>query len=136
MFSFLFIVLAAICNAVMDVCSHHYYRSIFHKYGFKMIWSNAELSRANKYIEGTPVFGRTYWLIFNIKIIKPVQVTDAWHLFKMFMIIFIVLSIITYNGSMFMSDNFLIFLLDMLIYGCLWNCTFSLFYNRILKCNT
>jgi hypothetical protein len=132
MISFIFLALAAICNAVMDVCSHHYFNSVFRKWDLKMIWWNAELSWTNKYIEGLPVFGRKHWKIFDIKIIIPVQLTDAWHFFKMLMIIFIVVSIMTYSGSMFNQNNFIIFCIDMLIYGCVWNCTFSLFYNKLL----
>lgn len=130
MISMLFLALAATCNAVMDVCSHHYHKSVFHKWKYRMMWWNAELSWANKYIEGTPVFGRTHWIIFGFKIIKPVQITDAWHLFKMFMIIFIVVSIITFNYNI---NDIKIFLFYLIIYGCIWNCTFSLFYNKLLK---
>ena len=129
--SLLFLALAAACNAVMDICSHHFYRSVFRK--LSVAWWCADLSWANKYIDGMPILGRTYWIFFGIKIIKPVQITDAWHLFKMFMIIFLALSIITFNDYMDIRENFLIFLFQLCLYGIVWNGTFSLFYKYILK---
>lgn len=127
MISFVFIILAAICNAIMDVVCQHHNTSIFQKYkiGF---WSDAYLeSWKNKYIDGDPKRGRVKWY-FGLN--KPVQITDAFHFFKMLMIICICLSIITFTGCGYV---WYYLLLELVIYGTLWNISFSLFYDKILK---
>lgn len=124
--SFLFLILASFCNAVMDTCAHHYYKSVFSKHN-PYFW-NADISWVNKYINRDSSLGRKK-IYKNIN--YPVQFTDSWHLFKMLMIIFITLSIVTFDCSVIL--NYKYYLLYICIYGCLWNCTFSLFYNKILK---
>jgi hypothetical protein len=144
MISLVFIILASICNAVMDVISHHYYTSIFAEYN--KYWWNPYYSWKNKYINGEPMQGRVKisdvfnfpkWVIrlvgdFNY----PVQFTDAWHLFKMFMIIFIVLSIVTFDLNSVIGKyihNPIVFILLIASYGLCWNLTFTLFYKHLLK---
>ena len=130
-FSLIFITLAAICNAIMDTSVHHYSTSVFKK--LKPEFWNGEISWKSKYINGDFNKGRVKW-IFNLD--KPVQLTDAFHFFKMLMIIFICLSIMTFDkcasfiGCEYQWYSFTIMLL---IYGIIWNSTFSLFYNKILR---
>jgi hypothetical protein len=116
-FSIIFICLAAISNAVMDNIKDHWYKSVFNSKRFNRQWWDPELGWQNKYkvidIDG-------YYIRNNI----PVQVSDAWHLFKSLMIIFLCASIVTYKP--------LFGLWDILIFGTVWNATFSLFYNWIL----
>jgi hypothetical protein len=129
--SFLFLALAAACNAVMDKSVHHYPVSKFKKLN-PLFW-NGEISWKNKYINGDPKLGRVKWY-FGLN--KPVQLTDAFHMFKMFMVINICVSIITFDKSFLLyGDNytFITFALLMLLYGVIWNTTFSLFYKKILK---
>ena len=135
MISFIFIILAAICNAFMDTSVHHYYSSIFTK--LNPLWWNGEISWKNKYnnvLTGDGGRKKCKILFFNVN--KPVQITDAFHFFKTLMIIFICLSVVTYNkycmfiGCHLTWYNFLIMLS---IYGVLWNVSFSLFYNKILR---
>ena len=129
--SFLFLALAAACNAVMDKSVHHYPVSKFKKLN-PLFW-NGEISWKNKYINGDPKLGRVKWY-FGLN--KPVQLTDAFHMFKMFMVINICLSIITFDKLFFLyGDNytFITFTLILLLYGVIWNTTFSLFYDKILK---
>ena len=124
-YSLLFIILAAICNAVMDTCSHHYYKSIFTRYS-DLYW-NADRSWLNKYIDRSPKKGfRKIFLEFNY----PVFLTDAWHLFKSLMIVFIILSILTFESNCVIAWYGYIVLFVM--YGILWNITFNLFYNHLL----
>lgn len=131
--SLIFIILASICNAIMDTVLYHHDRSIFKEYktGF---WSDTYfVSWKNKYVDGDPKKGRVKWFwIIN----KPVQLTDAFHFFKMLMIIFICLSIITFDRCtlLFVCEyNVFTFLLTLGVYGFLWNIYFSLFFDRILK---
>jgi hypothetical protein len=51
------------------------------------------------------------------------------------MIIFLALSVVTFNKELFFGDtyNLFSFIGVMLIYGFAWNTTFSLFYNKILR---
>ena len=116
------VLLAAICNAVMDTISHHHSTSVFknHKSGF---WSDANLvSWKNKYINGDPFQGRRRFL----GIIIPVQFTDAWHLFKSLMVIVLALSVVFYSTIIYIWSDFVMF-------GIIWNLAFNLFYNHLLK---
>lgn len=124
--SLIFLILAAICNAVMDVTQFHYEKSIFKK--INRWWWDGTISWRNKYIDLNPLNGRIK--IKNTNINYPVQLTDAFHFFKMLMVVFNCLSIITFVNC---SYTFLSFIILLLIYGTVWNMTFSLFYNKILK---
>lgn len=126
MISLIFIMLAAKYNAVMDTCNHHYHRSIFDNKGFKRYFWDGTISWKNKYIMGNPALGRKF---------IPVQFTDAFHFFKMLMIVAICASIITFDAEnlLLISDNkYFNFTIALIIYGTVWNTTFSLFYNYIL----
>lgn len=129
--SLIFIILAAICNAVMDTSVHHFHTSKFNTLN-PYFW-DGEISWKNKYIDGDPSKGRVKWY-FGVN--KPVQITDAFHFFKMLMITFICLSVITFDkcavlfGCEYSVLNFLVILG---VYGTIWNTVFSLFYNKILR---
>lgn len=129
--SMVFIMLAAICNAIMDTSAQHFSTSIFKRLN-PLFW-NGEISWKNKYINGDPNQGRVKWFF---GLVKPVQITDAFHFFKMLMIVFICLSVITFDKCLVLVNcqytwyNFLIILG---VYGLLWNTIFSLFYNKILR---
>jgi hypothetical protein len=113
--SLLFLALAAVCNAVMDKSVHHYPISKLKKLN-PNFW-NGEISWRNKYVNGDPKLGRVKWYFgFN----KPVQLTDAFHMFKMLMIINICVSIITFDKTLLLGgDNytFITFALLMFLYG-------------------
>jgi hypothetical protein len=117
----------------MDKVLYHHDKSVFKDYktGF---WSDTYfVSWKNKYVDGDPQKGRVKWFW---KINKPVQLTDAFHFFKMLMIIFICLSIITFDRCTSIIGceyNILTFLFTLGVYGFLWNIYFSLFFDRILK---
>jgi hypothetical protein len=129
--SALFIAFASICNAIMDVTSHHFERSVFYKVKNKYWWDSAN-SWKNKYINGDSTLGRIKWNILGIKINKPVQITDAWHFFKTLMIIFLCGAIVAgLTSTMVFSWYYLIAMF--ITSGVIWNTTFSLFYNRIFK---
>ncbi len=122
-YSLLFFCLAAFCNAVMDTCVHHYSTSIFSKWD-RMYW-DAGISWRNKYNNFDEEQGRVKWLWFN----KPSFLTDAWHLFKSLMIVFIVLSIVTYSPLTF-GNTLINGFVDLVIWGISWNIMFSFFYKR------
>ncbi len=125
-FSFIFLILASTCNAIMDTSVHHYDSSIFTNYN--MLWWDGAISWKNKYVDGDPEKGRIKWF-FGIN--KPVQLTDAFHFFKMFMIIFICLAIVCGVFSN-LEREWYVFLLLFIGYGITWNVVFSRFYDKIL----
>jgi hypothetical protein len=131
--SFIFWSLAAICNAVMDVTNYHYSISIFKK--LNPMWWNGEISWKNKYINGDPslgfrkLFPNSKGLLGKIN--YPVQLTDAWHFFKMLMIIFLAVSVVTFANTI-TSINYSQ-LIYIIVYGILWNSWFNVFYNKILS---
>jgi hypothetical protein len=125
------LILAAICNAVMDTSTQHYPVSKLSK--LNPLWWDGSISWKNKYVDGDYNKGRVKWFL---GLNKPVQLTDAFHLFKMLMIVFICLSIITFNKCLVIVGceyHWYSFLILLGIYGTFWNITFSLFYNKILK---
>lgn len=123
-YSLIFIMLAAICNAIMDTITYHWYESIF--CGFvNRHWWDPEVSWRNKYKQGQPYNGLKKWWIFDA------QFTDAWHTFKSLMIVLIALAIITFNCLII--HYWYEYIIMFIVYGLLWNLTFSLFYNKLLK---
>ena len=136
MISIIFIILASICNAIMDITSFHFSISIFNKLNPGVWWPT--ISWKNKYEDFDPKIGRAKWG----KVLVPVQITDAWHFFKMLLIIFICTSIVTYDFEFIIMLNTaiglaiplkLVWIEALGIYGTLWNVTFSLFYDKILR---
>lgn len=129
MISIILIALAAICNAVMDICSHHYYYSVFTRFNDKF-W-NSNTSWANKYVNGDPAYGRVKWLggLMN----KPVQLTDSWHLFKSLMIVFLISAIPFCPTNELGIENWMYYSAVIIAGGTTWNLTFNLFYNHLLR---
>lgn len=134
-----FFSLASICNSIMDTLDHHQESSIFSKFKNKMWW-NFHQGWRNKYIDRDPKNGRVKWNILGILINKPVQLTDAWHFFKMLMIIFAAISItlaLTNANIIYLIDfkNDLNYILNCIIHMSIlafaWNPIFTLFYHKI-----
>lgn len=106
MISSILIILAAICKAIVDTISHHYYESVFSTFNPKF-W-NPEISWMNK--------GK------GLKSTLFVAITDAWHLFGLLERVFIILA------AYLCSDWIFLFI----IYG-LFISTFHIFYTYIFK---
>ena len=121
MVSLVFLSLAAICNSVIDTVSFHYEKSIFYNL-FLREWWDSRISWNNKYNTDST---RKKWLWGLIN--KPVQFTDAFHFFKMLMIMFIVIAIVTYKGMELWYYLPLSYIA--------WNGTFVLFYKYLLSKN-
>jgi len=116
MISLIFFCLAAICNAVMDTLVHHFGISVFQKLNPQFWWP--EISWKNKYVDFDPAKGHKKLMIDSF--------SDGWHVFKTLMIVFICLSIVTYD---FFNIPWWLMVIG---YGTLWNIVFNLFYNHIL----
>jgi hypothetical protein len=100
MISLTLIILAAICNAVMDILENeNFSSSIFRNLNPKWWYKRESWKYAKK------VFGWKY---------------DGWHVFKSLMIIFLMLAIVLYHPILGFLDFFL--------FGLVWNSVFSLSY--------
>lgn len=105
---YLFICLAAICNAVMDRVE---YSTAFNQSIFK--WKDKEFWEKDiSWQYAKKIFG---WK------------ADAWHIAKSLMIIFLITAVIV--GSVGKSHHWW----EWFIMGVVWNLVFNLFYNKILK---
>jgi hypothetical protein len=102
--TYIFLILAASCNAIMDTLQHHFSTSIFKNKNPKF-W-NPNVS----------------WQFVNFLPFTKYR-ADAWHLAKSVMVINICISIVFFNGYWW----------EFFIFGTVWNLTFNLFYNKILK---
>ncbi len=116
MITLIAIILAAVCNAVMDTTTHHYGNSIFRR--FPINYWNPERSWQNKYHE------ETWELRFKFPFAWIANFLDAWHLFKMLMLIFIFIAIMFYKPT-------LAWYWEAAIFYVAWNGTFELFYQKI-----
>ena len=135
MFSLILIILASTCNAIMDKVKFHYWKSIFEKWFPTIIgnkkricirrWIGLVEGYDNKYIWGISKFGRRRWNGF----IVPVQLCDLWHFSKMWMVIFLCLSIVVYEPIFGLFIDFCIF-------GLAWNINFSLYFKKLLHYET
>lgn len=132
------IIISAIANAIMDIITHNYAWSIFDKYYYKFnpqYW-NPKYSRLNKYVERNRDLGRKK--ILGVRV-HP-AFTDAWHLFKSTMIVCLISAIVLAmnpNNHIIKICIFDYQILNMLLYigilGTIWNLTFSLFYDKLLR---
>lgn len=129
----LLVVLAAICDAIMDTLWHHYGDSVFKNLNLQF-W-NPKISWKNKYIDNNPNKGRKKWKILGFEFNKPVQISDGWHIFKTIKIILLI-SVITLayfviplETSLNIIVKFVILLTGL---GVIRNSVFSLFYERLL----
>ena len=106
MISALFILIAAICNAMMDILENeNYYGSVFRNYDDHFWYKRESWKYAKK------IFGYKF---------------DAWHIAKSVMIVCLILAAILYEpvfGQLY----------DFLIGGCIWNIGFVLFYHKLFR---
>lgn len=106
MFTLLFISIAAILNAFMDVLENETFSSSIFKHWNQKFWYKRESWKYAK-------------KIFNYKI-------DGWHLAKSSMIICIIGAIVNYHVIT-------IWQVDFLLFGLLWNILFEFFYSHVFK---
>lgn len=115
-YSLIFWMLAAICNAVMDTLVHHYHISIFKNMKNTHFW-NPDISW-----RFAPCLPYTKYKV------------DSWHLVKSTMIICLALSIVfIWQAKEFTINTWWYYMLFFILLGIIWNSTFNIFYNHILK---
>jgi hypothetical protein len=114
----IFIILAAICNSIMDIVENeNFNNSVFARHDYHFWYKRVSWKYAPK--------------IFGYKI-------DAWHLFKSAMIILLCGSVISYHYMPWFRSNMLwnsgwAWIADVLIFATAWNLPFNFFYNKILR---
>jgi hypothetical protein len=116
MISIIFWLLACVCNAIMDVISTRYDVSIFRNFLNQFFW-DWRISWHNKWKNGDILQGEKF--LFSSSIF--VFLTDAWHLFKALMLLFLILSIYFYVP--------IFGILDIPFFFISWGITFELLYN-------
>lgn len=131
MLSVLFLVLAGMCNAVMDKIVFHWDDSVFK--GSKLDWwANPEVSYKNKWKNNSNSSGGEKFpgssTIF-------VWVTDLWHFAQSFMISFFVLGALFYGDGIinYFDNNWFNIFIDFIILKSAFSLTFELFWSVILK---
>ncbi len=130
MLSILFLLLAGICNAIMDSILFHWDKSIFK--GSKLEWwANPKVSYKNKWKnhsnseDGEKFPGSSTIFVF---------ITDLWHFAQSFMITFFVLGVLFYDSIVVIKGYPLVSLLiDFVILKGVFSLTFELFWSKILK---
>jgi hypothetical protein len=118
--SILFLILAGICNAIMDVLKTRFNKSIFlGKSPYNWIdpalswpnkWKNGDKSQGEKFLGSSTVF---------------VWMTDLWHLAKMLMLVFIVFAVVFYTPI-------IAWWIDWFILYCSFTIPFEIFYSKVL----
>lgn len=118
MISLLLITLAAACYALIDTLVHHFDRSVFSH--LNPYYWDPMVSWMNKYYGGDPAKGHRMIWIFRY----PVQLTDAWHLFKSIMLALMIAAVVLYSP---------VFgpLLDFVAYGVTWVLVFNICYDKL-----
>ena len=116
------IILAGICNAIMDIIQFKFQASIFIKFPKIKQWSDPQLSWKNKWKNGDPGQGEKFPGSSTIF----VWTTDLWHFSQSFMISFFVLAVIFYSPIY----NYIV---DFIILKFLFSLFFEIFWDYVLK---
>lgn len=153
MVSLFLFALSGFFNSIMDTIKHRWWTSIFanmKKNSFWYQWFHVD-SWEGKYEEnenGKPIkdenggFIRKVWFTLpdwgilwklrNKEIHTIVQFTDAWHFFKMLMLIASGAAIVTYKPVLtFIHNPYILAISELLIIGIIRNRVFSIFYGKI-----
>lgn len=103
MYCLIFIIISAFAKATSDTLAHHYSSSIFYNKGD--FWN---IKKQGKFLPFTK------------------YPFDGWHIFNSIMIISFITGFVFYEQTINP-------ILEILIGGIVFNLTFNLFYNKILK---
>ena len=124
-FTIVLVMLAAISKAVMDTLQFHFSRSVFKEWN--EFYFHPAFSWANKYKDVVTLKPK-FWgstTIFSF-------ITDGWHLFQAFYLLFIFTAIVIHQPFFVtINSSFLSMLLDFSILMVIFGLTFELFYAKI-----
>jgi len=120
MISIIFIILAGILNASMDVITYKWDKSIFKKKLNKYSqFFNPKISWTNKYKNGVAALGEKFPFSKTIFVF----LTDWWHLAKTLMIICFTLAIVFYSP--------ILGIIDFLLFYIIFSMTFEIFFSWV-----
>jgi hypothetical protein len=118
MLTLIFVFLAAICNAIMDVITYRFNSSIFSKFVQLKWYIDPSVSWRNKYKNGDPNQGS----IFPFSTSILCAITDLWHLTKSIMLVLLYVGITCYVSIINP-------VLDVILYYIVFGVTFELFWS-------
>ena len=118
--SIIFIILASMCNALMDTLSTRYDVSIFRNFKNQQFW-DWRISWKNKWKHGDIRNGESFFLSSTMLS----ALTDGWHLAKGLMLGFISLAVVMYVP--------MYGILDACIFCIVWGITFEFSYNKLFR---
>jgi hypothetical protein len=118
MLTLIFVFLAAICNAIMDVITYRFDLSIFSKLVRLKWYIDPSVSWRNKYKNGDPNQGP----IFPFSTSILCAITDLWHLTKSIMLVLLYVGITCYVPIINP-------VLDVILYYIVFGVTFELFWS-------
>jgi hypothetical protein len=121
MITIIFITIAAILNAIMDMISVKYKSTIFSLYPKLNQFFNGSVSWVNKYKDKNPKKGPAFPFAMG----PLVFLTDMWHLSKTLMLIFFSLAIVFYTPIFGIIDFF--------IFWNYFGVIFTIFYDYLLR---
>jgi len=119
----LFVALAAALNACMDVVTHHYETSIFKNKD--VYFFNPDYSWIQRYAKMPTVNGYDLDKPRKLLGVNYPFSPDFWHFAKAGMIFSLCAAICLFSPY--------VFWIDFLFIGYVWNITFGLFYDKILR---
>jgi len=118
--SIIFVILASICNALMDTLSTRYDISVFRNFKNEQFW-DWRISWKNKWKGGSIRNGEKFWQSSRFLVWS----TDGWHLAKALMLAFMSLAIVFYEPMYGVLDAF--------IFCFVWGIVFEYSYNKLFK---
>jgi len=141
----IFIMLAAIMNATMDVTDQKFGQSIFFNlFKFKMffgiewnLWAGIDQMWRNKYVDRDVSKGLREDKILFIKA-NFVQLYDIWHFSKMWMVFFFIIATMVALFAICLGFDYTNWIswatlvIVFIYYALCWNVTFNLFYKKVL----
>jgi hypothetical protein len=126
--------IAGFLNSVMDTVDHHFPISVFDwiKEPKWRIWFNENKGWLNKFNNRDQNQGLRKIKILGFSFTRPIQISDSWHHFKMWMIVFCALSSLEYYVMSKIVDVALLPLYAFVLFGLCWILGFNLGYDKLL----
>lgn len=128
-------IISPILGAIKDISVHKPKSFVFYgKFNDKIQkWFFSSFGEG-KYIRGNPVLGRKRFKLLKRNFKVPVQLTDAFHFFKMLQII-VYMFPPAYIISYLFENQIIMTLIIWFLLGSIRNKVFSLFYHKIFIIN-
>ena len=135
---YVLLLVAAICNAVMDTSQHHKGGRLCALSASPQMqqWFNCMGdSWLNKYADRQPARGEKTIHALGVELPYTVQLTDSFHFFKMLMIMALsaIVALALTPVKQITRSQTINFMIHWLAAGLIWCAGFNLFYSYLLK---